>query len=1206
MARKLVTMDGNNAAAHVSYAFTEVAAIYPITPSSPMADLVDQWSAAGRKNIFGTKVRVQEMQAESGAAGAVHGSLNAGALTTTYTASQGLLLMIPNMYKMAGELLPAVFHVTARALASHTLSIFGDQSDVMACRQTGFAMLAEGNVQEVMDLSPVAHLAAIKGRVPFLNFFDGFRTSHEIQKIAVWDYDDLADMVDMDAVNAFRQRGLNPQHPQMRGSHENGDIFFQNREASNKYYDAVPDLVEEYMAKINAKIGTNYQLFNYYGAPDADRVIISMGSICDVAEEVIDYLNAHGEKVGLVKVRLYRPFRADKLIAAIPATCKKIAVLDRTKEPGAQGEPLYLDVVTALANAGRNDIVVTGGRYGLGSKDTPPASVFAVYEELKSENPKRQFTIGIVDDVTNLSLPETDVPDTSAEGTIACKFWGLGGDGTVGANKNSIKIIGDHTDKFVQAYFQYDSKKTGGVTISHLRFGDHEIKSPYYINKADFVACHNPSYITKGFKMVNDVKPGGVFMINCQWDFDELNHHLKADAKRYIAKNNIQLYTIDAIDLAIKIGMGKRNNTILQSAFFSLAKVMPEEQAIQYMKDAATHSYLKKGQDVVDMNHKAIDLGATAYTKIDVPADWANAVDADEAVSYEGKPELVEQVKNILDPVDKMDGDSLPVSAFMPHVDGQWELGAAAYEKRGVAVSVPTWDETKCIQCNNCAYVCPHATIRPFALTEEEAKNAPANAKIVDIKAGKGKGVYKYTMAISPLDCMGCGVCVGQCPVGALTMVGQESELPEQDVFNYCVSKVSDKKDMQDLTVKGSQFKQPMLEFSGSCAGCAETSYARLVTQLFGDRMYISNATGCSSIWGGPGATSPYCTDKNGHGPAWCNSLFEDNAEHGFGMYVGQEKIREDLMAKTEQLLAIEWAQPALKEAAQKWLDTKDDGNANAEATKEYVAALQANIATVDELAAVPKFAEHAAELKAKGEKFCDCDACKLACDILDKKDYLSKKSVWIFGGDGWAYDIGFGGVDHVLAQNKNVNVFVFDTEVYSNTGGQASKASNIGQVAQFAAAGKETKKKSLAEIAMSYGYIYVAQIAMGANPAQTIKAITEAEAYNGPSLIIGYSPCEMHSIKGGMINCQKEMKKAVECGYWNLFRFNPAADKKFTLDSKAPAGGYREFLMNEARYSRLTREFPERAEGLFTRNEEAAKERYEHLTKLIDLYDKQ
>ena len=1205
--KKFITCDGNYAAAHIAYLFSEVAAIYPITPSSTMAELVDEWAAQGRKNIFGETVKVVEMQSEAGAAGAVHGSLQSGALTSTFTASQGLLLMIPNMYKISGELLPGVFHVSARALAAQSLSIFGDHQDVMATRQTGFAMLAEGNVQEVMDLSPVAHLAALEGKVPFINFFDGFRTSHEIQKIAVWDYEDLKDMCDMDAVAEFRKHALNPEHPHMRGSHENGDIFFQHREACNKYYEALPAVVEKYMDKVNAKLGTDYKLFNYYGAPDADRVIVAMGSICDVAEEVIDYLNAHGEKVGLVKVRLYRPFAPEKLIEAIPATAKKIAVLDRTKEPGAMGEPLYQDVVTALANAGMNDVKVIGGRYGLGSKDTPPASVFAVYDELSKDEMKRQFTIGIVDDVTNLSLPEDkNCPNTAAPGTIECKFWGLGGDGTVGANKNSIKIIGDHTDKYVQAYFQYDSKKTGGVTISHLRFGDHPIRSPYYINKADFVACHNPSYVTKGFKMVQDVKPGGVYMINCQWDFDELNHHLKADAKRYIAKNNIQLYTINAIDLAIKIGMGKRNNTILQSAFFSLAKVMPEEQAIQYMKDAATHSYLKKGQDVVDMNHKAIDLGATAYKKIDVPADWANAVDADEAVSYEGKAELVEQVKNILDPVDKMDGDSLPVSAFMPHVDGQWELGAAAYEKRGVAVSVPTWDETKCIQCNNCAYVCPHATIRPFALTEEEAKNAPANAKIVDIKAGKGKGVYKYTMAISPLDCMGCGVCVGQCPVGALTMVGQESELPEQDVFNYCVSKVSDKKDMQDLTVKGSQFKQPMLEFSGSCAGCAETSYARLVTQLFGDRMYISNATGCSSIWGGPGATSPYCTDKNGHGPAWCNSLFEDNAEHGFGMYVGQEKIREDLMAKTEQLLAIEWTQPALKEAAQKWLDTKDDGNANAEATKEYVAALQANIATVDELAAVPKFAEHAAELKAKGEKFCDCDACKLACDILDKKDYLSKKSVWIFGGDGWAYDIGFGGVDHVLAQNKNVNVFVFDTEVYSNTGGQASKASNIGQVAQFAAAGKETKKKSLSEIAMSYGYIYVAQVAMGANPAQTIKAITEAEAYNGPSLIIGYSPCEMHSIKGGMINCQKEMKKAVECGYWNLFRFNPAADKKFTLDSKAPAGGYREFLMNEARYSRLTREFPERAEGLFTRNEDAAKERYEHLTKLIDLYDKQ
>ena len=1176
MARKLVTMDGNNAAAHVSYAFTEVAAIYPITPSSPMADLVDQWAAAGRKNIFGTKVRVQEMQAESGAAGAVHGSLNAGALTTTYTASQGLLLMIPNMYKMAGELLPAVFHVTARALASHTLSIFGDQSDVMACRQTGFAMLAEGNVQEVMDLSPVAHLAAIKGRVPFLNFFDGFRTSHEIQKIAVWDYDDLAEMVDMDAVNAFRQRGLNPQHPQMRGSHENGDIFFQNREASNKYYDAVPDLVEEYMGKINAKLGTNYQLFNYYGAPDADRVIISMGSICDVAEEVIDYLNAHGEKVGLVKVRLYRPFRADKLIAAIPATCKKIAVLDRTKEPGAQGEPLYLDVVTALANAGRNDIVVTGGRYGLGSKDTPPSSVFAVYEELKHDTPKRQFTIGIVDDVTNLSLPEHDAPDTSPEGTIACKFWGLGGDGTVGANKNSIKIIGDHTDKYVQAYFQYDSKKTGGVTISHLRFGDHEIKSPYYINKADFVACHNPSYITKGFKMVQDVKPGGVFMINCEWTPEELSHHLDASAKRYIARNNIQLYTINAIDLAIKIGMGKRNNTILQSAFFSLAKIMPEEDAIRYMKEKAKASYMKKGEDVVEMNYKAIDLGATAYVKIDVPADWADAVDEAPAKELAGRPATVKMVRDILTPVDKMDGDSLPVSAFVDHADGTFELGASAYEKRGVAVSVPEWDSTKCIQCNQCAYVCPHATIRPFALTADELAAAPAQTKAVDFKVGAGKGVYKFSMAISPLDCMGCGVCTHVCPVGALTMQPLESQEDQQPVFDYMVSKVAEKKELQDFTVKGSQFRQPMLEFSGSCAGCAETSYARLITQLFGDHMMISNATGCSSIWGGPAATSPYTVNKEGKGPAWANSLFEDNAEHGLGMYLGQKKIRDDL-AEDIRYIAENGKDPAKVAAAKKYLETYNDGEANQTATAEFLAVMEAKPA-------------------------CDCERYQR---VMANKDFLNKKSCWIFGGDGWAYDIGFGGLDHVLAQDEDVNVFVFNTEVYSNTGGQASKASNIGQVAQFAAAGKELKSKSLAEIAMSYGYIYVAQVAMGANPAQTIKAIKEAEAYHGPSLIIGYAPCEMHSIKkGGMTNCQGEMKRAVDCGYWNLFRYDPSAEKPFALDSKEPADGYRDFLMNEARYARLTNEFPDRAEELFAKSEANAKKRYEHLLKLKKLYD--
>ena len=1176
MARKLVTMDGNNAAAHVSYAFTEVAAIYPITPSSPMADLVDQWAAAGRKNIFGTKVRVQEMQAESGAAGAVHGSLNAGALTTTYTASQGLLLMIPNMYKMAGELLPAVFHVTARALASHTLSIFGDQSDVMACRQTGFAMLAEGNVQEVMDLSPVAHLAAIKGRVPFLNFFDGFRTSHEIQKIAVWDYDDLAEMVDMDAVNAFRQRGLNPQHPQMRGSHENGDIFFQNREASNKYYDAVPDLVEEYMGKINAKLGTNYQLFNYYGAPDADRVIISMGSICDVAEEVIDYLNAHGEKVGLVKVRLYRPFRADKLIAAIPATCKKIAVLDRTKEPGAQGEPLYLDVVTALANAGRNDIVVTGGRYGLGSQDTPPSSVFAVYEELKHDTPKRQFTIGIVDDVTNLSLPETDAPDTSAEGTIACKFWGLGGDGTVGANKNSIKIIGDHTDKYVQAYFQYDSKKTGGVTISHLRFGDHEIKSPYYINKADFVACHNPSYITKGFKMVQDVKPGGVFMINCEWTPEELSHHLDASAKRYIARNNIQLYTINAIDLAIQIGMGKRNNTILQSAFFSLAKIMPEEDAIRYMKEKAKASYMKKGEDVVEMNYKAIDLGATAYVKIDVPADWADAVDEAPAKELAGRPATVKMVRDILTPVDKMDGDSLPVSAFVDHADGTFELGASAYEKRGVAVSVPEWDSAKCIQCNQCAYVCPHATIRPFALTADELAAAPAQTKAVDFKVGAGKGVYKFSMAISPLDCMGCGVCTHVCPVGALTMQPLESQENQQPVFDYMVAKVAEKKELQDFTVKGSQFRQPMLEFSGSCAGCAETSYARLITQLFGDHMMISNATGCSSIWGGPAATSPYTVNKEGKGPAWANSLFEDNAEHGLGMYLGQKKIRDDL-AEDIRYIAENGKDPAKVAAAKKYLETYNDGEANQTATAEFLAVMEAKPA-------------------------CDCERYQR---VMANKDFLNKKSCWIFGGDGWAYDIGFGGLDHVLAQDEDVNVFVFNTEVYSNTGGQASKASNIGQVAQFAAAGKELKSKSLAEIAMSYGYIYVAQVAMGANPAQTIKAIKEAEAYHGPSLIIGYAPCEMHSIKkGGMTNCQGEMKRAVDCGYWNLFRYDPSAEKPFALDSKEPAGGYRDFLMNEARYARLTNEFPDRAEELFAKSEDNAKARYEHLLKLKKLYD--
>ena len=1168
MARKFKTMDGNEAAAHVSYAFTEVAAIYPITPSSPMADFVDQWSAKGQKNIFGSTVKVQEMQAESGAAGAVHGSLNAGALTTTYTASQGLLLMIPNMYKMAGELLPAVFHVTARAVASHTLSIFGDHSDIMACRQTGFAMLGEGNVQEVMDLAPVAHLAAIKGRVPFVNFFDGFRTSHEIQKVAVWDYEDLKEMCDMDAVKAFRDRALNPEHPTMRGSHENGDIFFQNREASNKYYEAIPEIVEEYMGKINEKLGTDYQLFNYYGAPDADRVIVAMGSICDVAEEVIDYLTAKGEKVGLVKVRLYRPWRADKLLAALPETVKKIAVLDRTKEPGAQGEPLYLDVVTAVANAGK-DIKVIGGRYGLGSKDTPPASVFAVYNELKKDEMKRQFTIGIVDDVTGLSLEEVEAPSTAAEGTVECKFWGLGGDGTVGANKNSIKIIGDHTDKNVQAYFQYDSKKTGGVTVSHLRFGDKPIKSPYYINKADFVACHVPAYITKHFPIVRDVKPGGVFLINCQWSFEELSHHLDAASKRYIAKNNIQLYMINAIDLAQKIGMGKRTNTILQSAFFTLAKVIPQDDAIRYMKEKATASYLKKGQDIVDMNHAAIDAGATAFVKVDVPAEWADAVDHAEPEKLEGREKTVKMVKTILDPVDKMDGDSLPVSAFVDHADGTFELGASAYEKRGVSVTVPVWHADRCVQCNNCAFVCPHATLRPFALDDEEAANAPAAAKLLPIKIGKGKNKYKFAMTVSPLDCMGCGVCASQCGTHALEMVPMESQLEQQEVFDYCVKNVSDKPDMFKAdNVKFSQFRTPHLEFSGSCAGCAETSYARLVTQLFGDHMIISNATGCSSIWGGPAATSPYTVNKEGKGPAWANSLFEDNAEHGLGMYLGQKKIRDDLKAKVETIA------DKVPEA-QAWLDTFDDTDANQAASKALIAALEA--------------------------KGCGCETCKA---ILDYKSYLNKKSCWIFGGDGWAFDIGFGGVDHVLASGENVNIFVFNTEVYSNTGGQASKASNIGQVAQFAAAGKEIKSKSLAEIAMTYGYVYVAQIAMGANKVQTLAAITEAEAYPGPSLIIAYSPCEMHSIRGGMTNCQKEMDKAVKCGYWNLFRFDPSKESgKFTLDSKLPAGGYREFLMNEARYSRLTREFPERADTLFTASEENAKARYEHLQRLVEMY---
>ena len=1181
MPRAKQSMDGNTAAAHVAYAYTEVAGIYPITPSSPMADSVDQWSAAGQKNIFGNTVKVVEMESEAGAAGTVHGSLAAGALTTTFTASQGLLLMIPNMYKIAGEQLPCVFDVSARTVSSHALNIFGDHSDVYAYRQTGFAMLCETNPQEVMDLSPVAHLAALEGKVPFINFFDGFRTSHEIQKIEKWDYEDLKEMCPMDAVAEFRAHALNPNHPASRGSHENGDVFFQHREACNSVYDALPAVVEKYMNKINEKLGTNYGLFNYYGAEDAERVIIAMGSINDVAEEVIDYLTAKGEKVGLVKVRLYRPWSSEALLKVLPKTVKKIAVLDRTKEPGSLGEPLYLDVATTLREAGINDVTLVGGRYGLGSKDTPPSSVFAVFTELEKDAPKNRFTLGIVDDVTFLSLPEVKpAPITSAPGTKECKFWGLGGDGTVGANKNSTKIIGDHTDKYIQAYFQYDSKKTGGVTISHLRFGDNPIRSPYYINQADFVACHNPAYVIQGMKMVQDVKPGGVFLINCQWSDEELGHHLNAEAKKYIADNNIQLYTINAIDKAIEIGMGKRTNTILQSAFFKLADVMPIDEAVEFMKQAAKKSYSKKGDAVVEMNYKAIDAGVDAVHKVEVPASWANPeADAPKAART-GRPEVVKMVNDLLEPISKMDGDSLPVSAFKDIADGQFETGASAYEKRGTAVNVPEWDAAKCIQCNNCAFVCSHATIRPFLLSEDEVKAAPANIKLADTKPKAGE--FKYTMSVSPLDCMGCGECITVCPTAAITMVPQESQAAEQPVFDYLVANVG-KKDsgLSDLTPKGSQFNQPLLEFSGSCAGCAETSYARLITQLFGEQMYISNATGCSSIWGNPAATSPYTVNKDTKkGPAWSNSLFEDNAEHGLGMYVGQKYIRDMAIESAKACATSDKASAELRAAFEKFEETVNDTKANTPAAETLIVELEKAAAA----------------------------GCPDAKAALDKKDYLAKKSVWIFGGDGWAYDIGFGGLDHVLASGENVNVMVFDTEMYSNTGGQASKASNIGEVCQFAAAGKEVGKKSLSEIAMSYGYVYVAQIALGANPAQAVKAIAEAEAYNGPSLIIGYAPCELHGIaKGGMNHCQDEMKKAVAAGYWNLFSFNPAlkAEGKnpFTLTSKAGDGTYQDFLNNEARYTRLIKPFPERAERLFKESEEAAKARYEHLERLVELY---
>ena len=1195
--RPKLSMDGNTAAAHVSYAFTEVAAIYPITPSSPMAEITDTWSATDKnllgkpaRNIFGERVKMIEMQSEAGAAGAVHGSLAAGALTTTYTASQGLLLMIPNMYKMAGELLPGVIHVSARCVASHALNIFGDHSDVYACRQTGYAMLCETNQQEIMDLGAVAHLAAIKGRVPVLNFFDGFRTSHEIQKIDVWDIDDLKDMVDWDSIKDFRARALNPEHPVLRGSAENGDIFFQHREACNPYYDQFPAIVEEYMGRVNEKLGTDYRLFNYYGAPDAERVIVAMGSVCDVAEEVIDYLNAHGEKVGLVKVRLYRPFCADKLCEAIPASVKKIAVLDRTKEPGALGEPLYLDVVAALSREGRANIEVFGGRYGLGSKDTTPASIFAVYENLASAAPKQGFTIGIVDDVTGHSLPEHAVPDTAAAGTISCKFWGLGGDGTVGANKNSIKIIGDNTDMNVQGYFSYDSKKSGGITVSHLRFGKNPIKSAYLINSADFVACHNQSYIDK-YEMVQDLKDGGTFLLNCEWDnLEDLDKNLPNSMKRYLAQHHIKFYVIDASKIARGVGLGNRVSTILQSAFFKLTQIIPGDQALQLMKDAATRSFSRKGDDIVRMNHEGIEQGFNAVHEIEVPASWADLPDDPPKAKFDVKdPSLKSFYENILLPANAQKGDNVPTSAFTGIEDGTSPLGSAALEKRGVAPFVPTWDPNKCIQCNQCSYVCPHSVIRPFALTEEEAAAAPETMKITDLRGLKG---YKFAIAVSAYDCTGCGSCVNVCPTGkkdpakaALTMEPFEDHKDEQASYDYGM-KLPNKQEVFNkfkiTTVKGSQFHHPYFEFSGACAGCGETPYAKLVTQLYGDKMYIANATGCSSIWGNSAPSTPYCKDAEGKGPAWSNSLFEDNAEFGFGMFIANRQIRERLLEDVHKVSQADDVSDELKSAAQDWMNTYNDATENAEPA-EKLAALLSNA------------------------KFADADVAAAAKDALNDSDYLAKKSQWIFGGDGWAYDIGFGGLDHVLAQNQDVNVLVFDTEVYSNTGGQASKSTPTGAIAQFAASGKTVKKKDLGQIAMSYGYVYVAQVAMGADYSQTLKAIHEAESYKGPSLIIAYAPCINHGIRGGMGISMTEEKRAVAAGYWNLYRYNPAliAEGKnpFSLDSKEPTASYKDFILNEVRYSSLKRAFPDRADALYEKSEEDAKDKLTHLERLKALY---
>ncbi len=1176
--RKKLSIDGNTAAAHVSYAFTEVAGIYPITPSSPMAEVTDQWAAEGRKNIFGQTVKVVEMQSEGGASGTVHGSLAAGALTTTYTASQGLLLMIPNMYKIAGELLPGVIHVSARCVASHALNIFGDHSDVMACRQTGFSMLCAGNVQEVMDLGAVAHLAAIESRVPFLHFFDGFRTSHEVQKVEVWDYDDLAEMCDMDAVKAFRERALNPEHPVLRGTAQNPDIFFQAREACNTYYDAVPAIVEKYLDKVNEKAGTDYKLFNYYGAPDADKVIIAMGSVCDTIEETVDYINANGGKVGLIKVRLYRPFVKEKLLEAIPETVKKIAVMDRTKEPGAGAEPLFLDVVNAIRGTKFESALVIGGRYGLGSKDTTPACIFAVYKNLDAVKPIDGFTVGINDDVTNLSLPLEAAPNTAGEGIVSCKFWGLGSDGTVGANKNSIKIIGDHTDKYIQAYFAYDSKKSGGITISHLRFGDTPIRSTYYVSNADFVACHNPSYIER-YDITGDIAEGGTFLLNCQWSLEELEKILPAKVKRDLATKNVDFYTIDAISIAREIGLGNRTNTVLQSAFFSLANIIPSAEAIDYMKKAAYKSFAKKGEDIVNMNYAAIDAGANAYKKIEVPASWADAVDETvDEVKLEGREEVVNFVKTILEPTNAQKGDDLPVSVFHENADGTFPQGTAAYEKRGVAVDVPDWNPENCIQCNFCSYVCPHAAIRPIALTDAEAAEHP-EFKLVPMTGMPG---YKFGMTVSALDCLGCQSCVQICPgrkgEKALKMAPIAEQLKYQAEFDasykYCDNPEVLAK-FKPETVKGSQFKQPLLEFSGACAGCGETPYAKLVTQLFGDRMFIANATGCSSIWGGSAPSMPYTVNKKGHGPAWANSLFEDNAEFGLGMATAMNARRDRLAETVAKLLEADCATDEIKAAAGEWLAGKDDAEASKVAGEKLLAACNG----------------------------CDCGLCK---DVIESADLLTKKSMWIFGGDGWAYDIGFGGLDHALASGEDVNIFVFDTEVYSNTGGQASKSTPTGSVAKFAAAGKTMKKKDLAAIAMSYGYVYVAQIAMGADYNQCIKAIAEAEKYKGPSLIIAYAPCINHGIKKGLGTSMLETKAAVASGYWFNFRFNPdlVAEGKnpFILDSKEPTTSYKDFIKSETRYSSLEKAFPERANELFDTAEQQAKEKYAALKKKAEM----